>query len=106
MNLGYIYGVFAQNDKAVAETGEGLRLDPDNSTGYTDLIQGYGFVNQLGKAKATYQEAVRRAPDNGGPYEYMYGVAFLEHDTKEMERQANWAADKPDVGGCPPFVSV
>ena len=27
----------------------------------------------------------------------MYGVAFLERDQEEMERQAKWAADKPGV---------
>jgi eukaryotic-like serine/threonine-protein kinase len=97
LNLGYIYGVFGQYEKAIAETMQGLRLDPDSSTGYTNLIQGYAFVNQLGKAKATYQEAVRRVPDNGGLHQCVYGVAFLERDTKEMERQANWAVDKPGV---------
>ena len=35
-----------------------------------------------------YQETVRRKIDNGGPHAYMYGVAFLEHDQEEMERQA------------------
>ncbi len=97
LNLGYSYGVFAQNEKAIAETVEGLRLDPDSSTGYSNLIQGYAFANQLGEAKATYQEAIRRVPDNGGPHAYMYGVAFLERDTKEMERQANWALEKPGM---------
>jgi eukaryotic-like serine/threonine-protein kinase len=92
--LGYSYGVFGQYEKGNAETREGLRLDPDNSNGYANL-QGYASLNQLGEARATYQEAITRKPDSGGPHLYMYGVAFLERDTKEMERQANWAADKP-----------
>jgi serine/threonine protein kinase/tetratricopeptide (TPR) repeat protein len=95
LNLGYGYAVFGQYEKANAETKQGLRLDPDNSIGYANLIQGYAFLNQLGEAKATYQEAIKRKPDNGGPHAYRYGVAFLERDTKEMERQANWAAQKP-----------
>jgi eukaryotic-like serine/threonine-protein kinase len=98
LNLGYSYAVFAQYEKSNAETREVLRLDPDNSIGYTNLIQGYAFVNQLRKAKATYEEAVRHEPDNMGPRLYMYGVAFLEGDAKEMERQANWAANKPEAG--------
>jgi eukaryotic-like serine/threonine-protein kinase len=93
--LGFGYGLFGQYEKANAETKEGLRLDPDNSIGYANLIQGYASLNQLGEARATYQEAIKRKPDNGGPHAYMYGVAFLERDVKEMERQANWAADKP-----------
>jgi eukaryotic-like serine/threonine-protein kinase len=97
LNMGYGYAVFGQYEKANAETMEGLRLDPDNITGYANLIQGYAFVNQLGQARATYQEAIKRKPDNGGPHTYMYGVAFLERDVKEMEDQARWAADKPGV---------
>ncbi|MGC1299794.1 MAG: protein kinase [Alloacidobacterium sp.] len=98
-DLGYCYAVLGQYEKANAETAEGLRLDPYSSNGYANLIQGYAVVNQLGNAKATYQEAVRRIPDNGDPHLSMYGVAFLERDTKEMERQVNWAADKPGVAG-------
>ena len=97
LNLGYIYAVFGNMRKRQEETLEAIRLDPDNSTGYSNLIQGYAVVNQLDKAKAMYQETVRRKLDNGGPHEIMYGVAFLERDTEEMERQANWATDKPGV---------
>ncbi len=97
LNLGFIYAVFGNYEKANEETLEAIKLDPDSSIGYSNLIQGYACVNQLDKAKAMYQEAVRRKVDNGGPHAYMYGVAFLERDREEMERQAKWAADKPGV---------
>ncbi len=97
LNLGFIYGILGNYEKANAETLEAIQLDPDNSIGYANLIQGYAAVNQLDKAKALYQETVRRKIDNGGPRAYMYGVAFLERDREEMERQAKWAADKPGV---------
>ena len=97
LNLGYTYAVFGEYEKAQEETREGLRLDPDNTTAYANLIQGYAVLNQLDEAKATYQEAIRRKPDNGAPHEMMYGVAFLERDTKEMERQVNWATNKPGM---------
>ena len=83
--------------RSAEATREGVRLDPDISTGYTNLIQGYGLLSQFDLAKATYQEAIKRMPDNGGPHAMMYGVAFLEHDTAEMQRQANWAKGKPGV---------
>ena len=97
LNLGFIYSVFGNYEKANAETLEAIQLDPDSSIGYSNLIQGYAAVNQLDKAKAMYQETVRRKIDNGSPHIYMYGVAFLERDREEMERQAKWAADKPGV---------
>jgi eukaryotic-like serine/threonine-protein kinase len=93
--LGYDYGLLGQHKKAQAEAIEALRLGPDDSVNYGNVMQGYAYLNQLGEAKAAYQEAVKREPDSDDPHEMMYGVAFLERDTSEMERQANWAADKP-----------
>ncbi len=95
LNIGYGSAVLGQYEKANEETKEALRLDPDNSIGYSNLIQGYAYVNDLKDATAAYEEAVRRKPDNGAPHAYMYGVAFLERDTGEMERQAKWAANNP-----------
>jgi eukaryotic-like serine/threonine-protein kinase len=97
LNLGYIYSVFGNYEKANEETVEALHRDPEISIGYANLIQGYGYVNQFDRAKAMYQEAVRRKLDTGGARAYMYGVAFLERDPEEMGRQAKWAADKPGV---------
>lgn len=97
LNIGYGCAVFGQYEKANAETREALRLDPDSSIGYANLIQGYAMLNQLDEARATYQEAIKRKPDSAGPHTYMYGVAFLERDAAEMERQASWATDKPGV---------
>ena len=76
---------FGNYEKANAETLEAIQLDPDNSIGYSNLIQGYAAVNQLDKAKAMYQEAVRRKIDNGGPHAYMYGVAFLSATGKRWK---------------------
>ncbi len=95
LNLGYIDSVFGSVEKANEEAREGIERDPDSSIGYTNLIQGYAAQNQFDKAKAMYQESVKRKVDNGGPHEYMYGVAFLQRDQREMENQAQWAADKP-----------
>jgi eukaryotic-like serine/threonine-protein kinase len=93
--LGYDYALLGQLEKSQAETLESIRLDPGDIDG--NVIQGYAFLNQLGQAKAAYLDVVKRRPDAADAHEMMYGVAFLEHDTKEMERQVNWAADKPDA---------
>jgi eukaryotic-like serine/threonine-protein kinase len=97
LHLGYGYGALGQYEKANAEARECLRLDPNNSIGYSNLIQGYALLNRLDEAKATYQEAIKRRPDFVGLHAEMYGVAFLEHDTAEMQRQAKLAVDRPGV---------
>jgi tetratricopeptide (TPR) repeat protein len=93
--LGYNYTLVGQYEKAKAESIESVRLRPDGIIAYGNLIQDYALLNQLGEAKAAYQEAIKRKPDSGDLHAYMYVVAFLERDMREMERQANWpgAAD-------------
>jgi eukaryotic-like serine/threonine-protein kinase len=97
LSLGAVYGTLGRYEKAVAETRKCLGLDPDETICGSNLMQFYALLNRLDEARATYQEAIRRNPD----YEYLhgclYGLAFLQRDTAEMERQARWAADKPGV---------
>ena len=50
-------------------------------------MQDYIFLNRLSDAKATYKEAQARNLDHVGLHDYRYGVAFLERDEAEMERQ-------------------
>src|SRR5215469_4808753 len=52
-------------------------------------------LNRLDEAKATYQQALARKPEYPPLHAYRYGVAFLQADAGEMERQVAWAAGKP-----------
>ena len=92
------YSLLGQYEKAVAETRKCLGIDSDHAICSTNLIQLYALLNRLDEAKSTYQEAFRRNPDFAGMHVYSYGLAFLQGDTAEMERQANWATDKPGWG--------
>ena len=98
LSSGGSYGILGRYDKAVAETRKCLDLAPDDSICGSNLIQFYALLNRLDEARATYQEATKRNPEYDGLHAYLYGLAFLQGDTPEMERQANWAADKPGWG--------
>ena len=95
LSSGGSYGILGRYDKAVAETRKCLDLAPDDAICGSNLIQFYALLNRLDEARATYQEAIKRNPEYDGLHAYLYGLAFLQGDTVEMERQANWAADKP-----------
>jgi tetratricopeptide (TPR) repeat protein len=97
LSLGSVYGTLGQYEKAVAETRKCLGLDPDNTICGSNLMQFYALLNRLDEARATYQEAIRRNPDYEDLHGCLYGLAFLQRDTAEMERQAKWAADKPGL---------
>ena len=95
LHLGYAYAALGQYEKAIAETLESIRLNPDSSVSYANLIQDYAIQNRLNEATAAYQEAFKRAPDFVLLHQCMYAVAFLQRDTAEMERQAKWAVGRP-----------
>ncbi len=96
-NLGCNYASLGQWDKAVAETVEANRLGPDVGSTYEELVEYYCRLNRLGESKAIYERAMARHIDIPDLHTFRYGVAFLEHDTKEMQRQADWAMGKPGV---------
>jgi Flp pilus assembly protein TadD len=78
-------------DKALTETLEHLRLAPDDSLAYTNLIALYAAMNRVEDAKGAYREATARKLEDLRLHGNLYGVAFLEGDSAEMERQAAWA---------------
>ena len=84
-----------QYEKAVAETLESIRLDPDSLTGYGNLVGIYPALNRIDEAKSTYEQALGRKLEGRSLHLNRYGVAFLEGDTPEMQQQLAWATGKP-----------
>jgi eukaryotic-like serine/threonine-protein kinase len=93
-NLANIYSAFGQYDKAVAESEEVLRLEP-NLVGYANLAAFYINLNRLDDAKATLDQAQAHKLDGLIIRNYVYSLAFLRGDAPEMERQVAWAAGRP-----------
>ncbi len=90
-NLGVIYGYLGRYDQAVKVIVENIQLNPGSSVGYTNLVSDYMAMEHLSDAKATYQQAISRHLDNPFLRLNYYGVAFLEGDMTEMQRQAESA---------------
>ena len=94
-NLGVDYTYLGQYEKGIASSLEDLRLNPGSAAAFTNLVGLYPAVNQLDNAKTKYQEAVAHKVDNPFLHGNRYGVAFLENDAAEMQRQVAAAAGKP-----------
>ena len=94
-NLGVDYTYLGQYDKAIAASLEDLRLNPGSAAAYTNLVGIYPAVNRLEDAKANYQQAIAHNVDNPFLHGNRYGVAFLENDTAEMQRQVAAVNGKP-----------
>src|SRR4029077_6600016 len=97
-NLGGLYGATGRFESAVAETLEALRLSPDAGANYSNLILSYVALNRLDDAKAIYEKAIARGVgDDPLTRVNFFGVAFLEGDAGEMNRQLAWSAGKPQA---------
>ncbi len=94
-NMGVIYGHFGQYDKQRDEFLEALRLNPDSAVVYANLVSAYSHLYRLGEAKTAYERALARKLDSPKLHYNRYGVAFLEGDAAEMERQSAWGAGLP-----------
>ena len=94
-NLGVDYTYLGQYEKGIAASLEDLRLNPGSAAAYTNLVGLYSAVNQPDNAKTKYAEAMAHKVDNPFLHGNRYGVAFLENDLAEMQRQVAAAAGKP-----------
>jgi len=95
VNLGSIYDSLGQYEKAVTDTLEALRLEPNITIGYSNLAQYYLALNRLDDAKQAIEQAREHNLESDFLHVAMYELAFLKSDAAELERQVTWAAGKP-----------
>ena len=94
---GAIYPVTAQYAKAVEHGKEAIRLSPNFSPSYALPMFDYIALNQLDKAKASYQQAIERKLKNGLFPLLLYQIAFLQNDSAGMAQQVASSAGTPGV---------
>ena len=95
-NLSVNYEYQGLYDKALAETSESIRLNPEESTfSRSNLVAFYALTNRLEEAKLAYQQTLARKTETWYLHDARFAVAFLEGDAAEMDRQLSWAAGKP-----------
>jgi eukaryotic-like serine/threonine-protein kinase len=94
-NLGADYMALGQYEKAVAETQESLRLEPNGVVNYVNLAADYLALNRLDDAKKAIEQAQERKLEGDLLHWKIYQMAFLKGDAAEMQRQVEWVAGKP-----------
>ena len=96
-NLANVYEKLGEHEKVLALRQQCLRLNPDAPVGYLGLIDAYMNMNRLDEAKATTDEGKTRTYDSPYVHTYAYLLAFLQHDTEGMEREAAFVIGKPGL---------
>ncbi|MGB6840525.1 MAG: protein kinase [Candidatus Sulfotelmatobacter sp.] len=94
-NLGVDYTYLGEYEKGVDASLEDLRLNPGSAAAFTNLVGLYTALDRLSDAKATYEQAIAHKVSNPFLHGNRYGVAFLEGDASEMQRQVAEASAKP-----------
>jgi len=95
INLAGIHMILGQWGKAEATALDAHRLKPNHIINSGNLGLIYLAVNRLDQAKATFNEALGYGLDGATLHQNAYFLAFLERDSAEMERQAEWGKGKP-----------
>ena len=93
-NLGVDYTYLGQYEKGVEASLEDLRLNPGSAAAFTNLVGLYAALDRLNDAKAMFAQAIEHKVNNPFLHGNRYGVAFLESDTSEMQRQVADASAK------------
>ena len=92
--LGILFSFFGYYEKTLAEMRESLRLHPDSSLEYDNVVSSYIRLNRLEEARATAEEAKAKKLDVSNS---LYMLAFLQNDAAGMSRQVAFNAGKPGL---------
>jgi eukaryotic-like serine/threonine-protein kinase len=94
-NLVLIYGSLGNYEKALEETREVLRLEPNNANAYANAGSVYASLNRLDEAEAVYEQAGERKLEGEALLLNRYQLAFLKADAAKMAQLALTAVGKP-----------
>ena len=94
-NLGNIYQMLGQHDKALAEFREAMRISAPDGLLYSNLILGYAYTKRTDEASAIGKEAISKNFDSAALRNALYDLAFLKSDQPGMAEQVSWATGKP-----------
>ena len=95
INLGDIYGILGNWEKALQEASAALRLEPNDENNYLNLSNDYANVNQLDQAETVYKQAEERKLEGEFLLTNRYQLAFLKGDAAQMAQLLSAAMGKP-----------
>jgi serine/threonine protein kinase/tetratricopeptide (TPR) repeat protein len=94
-NLGDIYGILGNWEKALQEASGALRLEPNDENNYLNLGNDYANLNRLDEAETVYKQAEERKLEGEFLLTNRYQLAFLKGDAAQMALLLAAAMGKP-----------
>jgi tetratricopeptide (TPR) repeat protein len=93
--LGGRYVTIGQFEKAIEETREAIRLNPNFGPAYSLLALVFIRLNRFDEAREICERAMQQRFDSPALRFNFYTLAFIQGDEAEMRRQIDWAKGKP-----------
>jgi DNA-binding winged helix-turn-helix (wHTH) protein/tetratricopeptide (TPR) repeat protein len=93
--LGFISYGLGNWGKALEESQEALRLEPNDVSNYVNLVITYMALNRLDEAEAVFKQAEKRKLENEQLLQCRYWLAFLKGDAAQMAQLVSSAMGKP-----------
>ncbi|HYR82475.1 MAG TPA: winged helix-turn-helix domain-containing protein [Terriglobia bacterium] len=94
-NLAVRYCMIGQHEKAIEESREAVRLNPDVAVSYASLAVSLIYADRYDEARAALEQALARKLEPPY-YRYMlYSIALIQGDTAEMQKQVDASAGTP-----------
>jgi DNA-binding winged helix-turn-helix (wHTH) protein/predicted Zn-dependent protease len=93
--LSLIYTSLGQDEHALAQAKESVRLYPTDRINAALLAACYVRLNRLVEAQSAAQQALSKDLDSSHLRFILYQLAFLQNNAAEMARQVEWSAGKP-----------
>jgi eukaryotic-like serine/threonine-protein kinase len=95
VDLGIVYCAEGQFDKAIEITRRAQQLDPNRVPPYDNLASFYVASQRWNDAKQIIQDAQAHKLDDPQLHSTLYALAFLEHNSDAMGKQADWFKSNP-----------
>jgi eukaryotic-like serine/threonine-protein kinase len=94
-NLALAYEGIGQQENAVANASEAIRLDPKDRYAYQNLASGYLFLGRYDEAKAVADQAIAQKVEPWTIHIILYNLAFVRGDEAAMRQEMERAQGKP-----------
>jgi serine/threonine protein kinase/tetratricopeptide (TPR) repeat protein len=96
INLGVQYSNAGEQEKAIQEFQEALRLDPRVSTPYSNMVSAYTILDRYDEAKAIAEKAFAQKLESPSIHYELLRLAYIQGDRAAAEKEIQWAAGRAE----------
>jgi serine/threonine protein kinase/tetratricopeptide (TPR) repeat protein len=96
LDLGSLYMLQGQYERATESYRQSLRLAPDSASPYSGIANGLLSLQRFDETRQIIHEGQARKLDNFILHNALYALAFLGADSAAMAEQQQWSAGKPE----------